>query len=163
MFSTEGTWGQWSQGIAKQSGFDVTKLRPIPVTPAEVSRPLRATGSAASLLQTAREHALRSGATLDVQHLIAALLYEPAGHESELESYHFDRVIWANALIDEVERRAPAEVGLFTALRDKAFPVMNAPPQASSIPGSSAPVDRNVPQEQAARRVRIWSLAERGF
>jgi hypothetical protein len=141
LFWAGGPWSQWSHGIARESGFATTTLRAIPVTPAEVSRPLRATRSAASLLTSARAYAQRSGVTLDVQHVIAALIYEPAGHESDLDRARFDRVVWANALLAEVERRAPSDAPLLKQLRDEAFPV-------TPWPAANAPTRG------------VWSLAE---
>jgi hypothetical protein len=107
-----------------------------PVVPGEFERPLRATLSAEGLLKAARAFAERSSLVPDVQHLVAALIYEPAGHDEDLSSYRFDRVIWGNALVAEVERRSPADVELFTSFRDQAFPLRSSPFLFFATPGS---------------------------
>jgi hypothetical protein len=158
----------WVRDLAGRVNFDVTpvfeakrldravapELVKDPPRPGELSEPLRTTRSAAALLNSAREYAGRSTARLGIHHVVATLIYAPAGHEGELESYGFDRVTWANALLEEVERRFPTEAELFRSLRDEAFPVAprpldNAQQQSPPPTGPWAAADADLKQALA--------------
>src|SRR4030095_8417978 len=153
LFSTGSSWTYWLMEIGRESGLRLEGLTSPPVVPGEFERPLRATLSAERLLKSARGFAGRSSVVPDVQHLIAALIYQPLGHDEDLASYRFDRLTWGHALIAEVERRAPADVELLTSLRDQAFPI-------TKEPVSSSPPDG--PESSSTERLRreVWERAD---
>jgi KAP family P-loop domain/TIR domain len=151
LFYAGGTWSQWAIGLAKDTDFDRMGLGAIPVSPLPVSTPLRTTSSIATLLQTAREYAKQANTTLDIHHVIAAAIFTPNWHEADLERQHFDKLAWANALVQETVSRYPLDAEVFRGLRDAAFPVTKAPPEMN------AP---NAPPIETTPSTDLWSLAD---
>jgi hypothetical protein len=150
-----GAWQQWCQAIAQTSGLDMSRLVPMTVENATVEGPLRASISAARVLEAAHGYAQRSNTVVDVHHVLAAFCFDPAGHERQLENYRFDRVFWANALVDEVARRFPLEERVFRALRDEAFPVSQRVDGTSSPAQRASPSSAELLQASADDRVRL--------
>lgn len=126
-FYADTPWSRWALEVAVAVGPFSTSMQGAPAGSTPPTGPLRTTGSAARLLRSARGYAEQSGVAPGVQHLLAAYIFEPAGHERDLERIGFQRLAMANALVEEVRRRAPADAAVITGLRDRTYPVTESP------------------------------------
>ncbi len=107
----------------------------------------RQTSSATSLLDAARrirDQTSSPGALtpLDVIHLMAAYVYDPAGHQRDLEQLKFDPPAWSLGLLNQIARRFPAEAGRWKAIHRRTFPQQEIPLLDNEGPSTHVARDR---------------------
>lgn len=128
LFYYSGPWQQRVAAIASASGFRREHLQRLPSSSIVPASAYRTTMSAWSLLQSARSIARESGLEPDVQHLLAALAFEPAGHESDLATFGLDRLKWVDALIIAVVELKTGDEAAFRARRTALAAALTPPP-----------------------------------
>lgn len=64
---------------------------------------------------------------LDVRHLMAAYIYAPGNHESDLEKLRFDRLAWSNAFLGQIKNLYPQELELWKEIHFDKFTEEPAP------------------------------------
>ncbi len=136
LFNTAERWSIWARETGARTGFraervfdeqgltrdEIAERVQRPLNEAETSARFAATTSAAAILRSAREHAHRTESELDVQHVLAAVIHDPAGHEAELARWGFKPAAWSAALAEEVASRVPQQAGYFARLHAERFP-----------------------------------------
>lgn len=84
--------------------------------------PLRSTSSADIVVDVATSFALQVGSSAaDVRHLLAAYLYGPREHDSDLAGWKLDREAWATRFRCYVTAAHPAEAAAWRKLHDDVF------------------------------------------
>lgn len=113
------------QALLRRKGLDMRAVEEIAkqrITADDWSSPLRATRSARNLLDNAAElHAHTGGPSVDTRHLLAAFVYEPAGHDRDLESIGFRRVAWSKEFRTWLSKKYPIEAPKWDALDARTF------------------------------------------
>jgi hypothetical protein len=156
LFNTADRWSIWARETGARTGFraelvfeeqgltrdEIAERSQPPLDVAEHSATVSATTSTSAILRSAREHANRTDSTLDVQHVLAAIVHDPAGHENELERWGFQPAAWSAALADEVAAHVPAQAEYFRTLHGRRFPTARAEPARVEEPARTTPTWR---------------------
>lgn len=167
LFNTADRWSIWSRETGARTGFraervfeeqgltrdEIAERAQPPLSDAERSAPVSATTSAAAILRSAREHARRTDSVLDVQHVLAAVIHDPAGHEAELARWGFQPAAWSAGLADEVAARVPRDAGYFRKLHQDRF---------EAAPNEHAPTEQvqsTAPTVSGERPVDPWAAS----
>ena len=92
-----------------------------PLSEIELSRVTSArrwTTSSEKLLEQAN---VLTPSIIDVRHLMAAYIYNPAGHEKDLEGLRFNRAAWSNAFLGQIQKLYPQELEYWKGIHRDAF------------------------------------------
>jgi len=157
---------QWFKGYVREAKIDLDALlsgqklnqeelisiAKQPITENELGETWRQTISAKSLFQVAQEFRDRVIAdgrkeALDTRHVMAAYIYRPVGHETELESLRFNRPAWSNAFLGLMARLYASEIEKWKEIHIQTFP--SNPPEIPIIAGPSTHIATD-----------IWTLSD---
>jgi hypothetical protein len=131
----------WLRDYAlRQKVREETSLRQLNLTPEQLldaiskerpenerNSPLRATSSAQQILNSAEE--LRtfidpdhSNGELDVRHIMAAFVYRPGNHESDISDLGLEPAEWSEAFLRRIGRLYRHELGHWKRLHNQTYP-----------------------------------------
>lgn len=115
--------------LLKNRKLDTDSLKRIaaePLPESEIDAVRRQTSSAVSLIGAAEDLRNRvadqENEPLDVRHLMAAYIYRPVHHESDLTGLGFNRAGWSNAFLGQIAQRHAVELPAWKQVHHEAFP-----------------------------------------
>ncbi|MDQ6829041.1 MAG: KAP family NTPase, partial [Gemmatimonadota bacterium] len=96
---------------------------------------------------------------LDVRHVIAAYVYAPAGHESELDATKIDRGAWSNAFIAHIDATHPHESVRWRAVHRRVFPILPVAPHNPLGPSTRIATDKWTTEDALGYRSYAYAIA----